>query len=345
MLLRHSSFVAVEHVQVSGVHGPQAPAIEAALDGAARAHEHARRARRRAARRGRAVPASCARSAPIRASRTASGSRSSSSRRSRRCSPAGRAPRWRPTAWCSARRSCQRRCRRSAAGVAPAPGAHLHDRALLGALAVLGAAPPPLGKLVARAYIGPEGLTVAMHNGLLVYFGDATRPHAKWLSLARVLADDKLRGRALRRRAPARTAGGGLRGRARLRESEARRRRNAPASPNRRSRALAAGLAAAAPSEEAARHAAKRRARDRDGRARSTRGEEQSSTESSRIEHGHERRSRLRSARTGRLSTTQPQLEIEVLRASILRQRSRVRRSATIVARLDAVVDRAKIPA
>ena len=28
-----------------------------------------------------------------------------------------------------------------------------------------------------------------MRNGLLVYFGDATRPHAKWLSLADVLAD------------------------------------------------------------------------------------------------------------------------------------------------------------
>ncbi len=28
-----------------------------------------------------------------------------------------------------------------------------------------------------------------MRSGLLAYFGDATRPHAKWLSLARVLAD------------------------------------------------------------------------------------------------------------------------------------------------------------
>ncbi len=28
-----------------------------------------------------------------------------------------------------------------------------------------------------------------MRNGLLVYFGDASRPHAKWLSLVRVLAD------------------------------------------------------------------------------------------------------------------------------------------------------------
>ncbi|MGA8365575.1 MAG: hypothetical protein WB709_13825, partial [Solirubrobacteraceae bacterium] len=28
-----------------------------------------------------------------------------------------------------------------------------------------------------------------LRGGLLAYFGDATRPHAKWLSLARVLAD------------------------------------------------------------------------------------------------------------------------------------------------------------
>jgi hypothetical protein len=37
--------------------------------------------------------------------------------------------------------------------------------------------------------MGAEGVTVAMRSGLLIYFGDATRPHAKWLSLARVLAD------------------------------------------------------------------------------------------------------------------------------------------------------------
>ena len=71
----------------------------------------------------------------------------------------------------------------------PAPGQRLHDPALLGALAVLGAAPAPLAKLVTRAYNGPKGLTLAMRSGLLAYFGDATRPHAKWLSLARVLAD------------------------------------------------------------------------------------------------------------------------------------------------------------
>jgi hypothetical protein len=54
---------------------------------------------------------------------------------------------------------------------------------------VLGAAPSLLARHVERVFTGAKGLTVAMHNGLLVYFGDAARPHAKWLSLARVLAD------------------------------------------------------------------------------------------------------------------------------------------------------------
>ncbi len=72
---------------------------------------------------------------------------------------------------------------------APAPGRRVSGARLLGALAVLGAAPAPLARFVARVYSGPNGLTVAMRNGLLAYFGDAARAHAKWLSLARVLAD------------------------------------------------------------------------------------------------------------------------------------------------------------
>jgi cell division protein FtsQ len=71
----------------------------------------------------------------------------------------------------------------------PARGQRLHNASLLESLSVLGAAPPLLAKLAQRAYEGPRGLTVAMKNGLLVYFGDSSRPHAKWLSLARVLAD------------------------------------------------------------------------------------------------------------------------------------------------------------
>jgi cell division protein FtsQ len=70
-----------------------------------------------------------------------------------------------------------------------AAGRRVKGADLLGALTVLGAAPAPLARLVERAFMGPHGLTVAMRNGLLVYFGDAARPHAKWLSLADVLAD------------------------------------------------------------------------------------------------------------------------------------------------------------
>lgn len=75
------------------------------------------------------------------------------------------------------------------ASVAPAPGRRVGGASLRAVLAVLGAAPAPLVKYIERAFTGAEGLTVAMRNGLLVYFGDAGRPHAKWLSLVRVLAD------------------------------------------------------------------------------------------------------------------------------------------------------------
>ncbi|HTB50422.1 MAG TPA: FtsQ-type POTRA domain-containing protein [Solirubrobacteraceae bacterium] len=71
--------------------------------------------------------------------------------------------------------------------VEPSPGARLSEPAAQAAVTVLGAAPGPLARFVVRVYNGPEGLTVAMRSGLLVYFGNDTRPHAKWLSLARVL--------------------------------------------------------------------------------------------------------------------------------------------------------------
>jgi cell division protein FtsQ len=78
--------------------------------------------------------------------------------------------------------------------VEPSAGAHVSEPTALAAVAVLGAAPAPLARFVVRVYNGPEGLTVAMRNGLLVYFGDSTRPHAKWLSLARVLASPSAAG-------------------------------------------------------------------------------------------------------------------------------------------------------
>jgi hypothetical protein len=92
---------------------------------------------------------------------------------------------------------------------APSPGARLHDHGLLGAVAVLGAAPHRLLGRVARVYTGPQGLTVAMHNGLVVYFGDQSLAHAKWLALAAVLADHSSAGAIyVDVRLPARPAAG-----------------------------------------------------------------------------------------------------------------------------------------
>jgi cell division protein FtsQ len=74
-------------------------------------------------------------------------------------------------------------------GVAPLPGQRVARAGTRAELRVLGAAPQTLLGWVQRVYTGPEGLTVAMRGGLELYFGNATRPHAKWLAAARVLAD------------------------------------------------------------------------------------------------------------------------------------------------------------
>jgi cell division protein FtsQ len=73
-------------------------------------------------------------------------------------------------------------------------GESVHDAGLLAILTVLGAAPAPMERAIAHAYIGAQGLTLQMRNGLRAYFGDAARPHAKWLSLDSVLADSSSQG-------------------------------------------------------------------------------------------------------------------------------------------------------
>jgi hypothetical protein len=54
---------------------------------------------------------------------------------------------------------------------------------------VIGTAPAAMVTDLVRAFDGPMGLTLVLRRNLLAYFGDESRPHAKWLSLARVLAD------------------------------------------------------------------------------------------------------------------------------------------------------------
>jgi cell division protein FtsQ len=186
--LRQSSFVSVQRVQVIGARGPQAAAIEAALAGAARHMStldvsvgalRASVAPFAVVRDLRVTPAFPHRlriqvieQQPV-AALVLAGTRTAVAADGVVLGPtllSGSLP-------------------TLAAASLPAAGARVSEPGMLGALTVLGAAPGPLRKAVLRVYSGPDGLTVAMRNGLLAYFGDATRPHAKWLSLDRVLAD------------------------------------------------------------------------------------------------------------------------------------------------------------
>lgn len=93
----------------------------------------------------------------------------------------------------------------------PQPGQSVHEGGVLAELTVLGAAPKALAARVSSVYSGKHGLTVAMRNGMLVYFGDAELVHAKWLALQRVLLDEGSAGAAyIDVRMPARPAAGGF---------------------------------------------------------------------------------------------------------------------------------------
>jgi cell division protein FtsQ len=193
MLVRHSSLVAVRQVRVHGVHGAEAKAIEAALTGAARrmstldVNLHALRAAvapfvvvrevRASASPPHGLSIQVTEQLPV-AALLAAGSRTALAADGVALGPALLSSTL-PTL---------------AGSSTPATGAHVTDQGLLAALTVLGGAPEPFQKVVARVYTSASGLTVAMRNGLLVYFGDATRPHAKWASLARVLGDSSSAG-------------------------------------------------------------------------------------------------------------------------------------------------------
>jgi cell division protein FtsQ len=206
--LRQSPFVAVQRVEISGVHGPEAAGIKTALVAAARqmstldVHAGALRAATASfpvVREVRALPrfphaldVEVVEQLPV-AALLVGGTRTAVAADGVVLGSAllkGSLP--------------------TVSGYSePAVGRHVHGPNLVAALTVLGAAPGPLARQVERVFIGAKGLTVAMRNGLLAYFGDATRPHAKWLSLARVLADSSSAGASyIDVRLPARPAAG-----------------------------------------------------------------------------------------------------------------------------------------
>jgi cell division protein FtsQ len=138
-------------------------------------------------------------------------------------------------------------------GIVPQVGRHVQGASLLAELVILGAEPQPLARFDARMFTGSkgEGLTVAMRDGLLVYFGDATHPHAKWLSLARVLADPSSADASyIDVRVPERPAAGfpAGAGPAAASSSEGSVSSSEQPAPESIAGALAAGLAAAVPS-------------------------------------------------------------------------------------------------
>ncbi len=208
LLLRHSPLVSVHEVRVSGVHGPQAAEIDAALTAAAMGmstldvHPAALRA---AVERFHVVSAVKAIASfphglhievseqPAVAALLVAGARTAVAANG-----------------VALGGDLVTSALPTVAGYTlPEPGHRVDGPNVLAALAILGAAPAPLAHHVTRAYAGPEGITVVMGDGLLVYFGNASRPHAKWLSLARVLADPSSAGASyIDVRLPARPAAG-----------------------------------------------------------------------------------------------------------------------------------------
>jgi cell division protein FtsQ len=90
-------------------------------------------------------------------------------------------------------------------------GDRLTDRGALRATALLAEAPAPLRAKVRRVYLGPRGLTAPLQNGPVLYFGGADRLRAKWAAATAVLSDRSSGGATyLDLRLPERPAAGGL---------------------------------------------------------------------------------------------------------------------------------------
>jgi len=186
--LRTSSFVAVDHVYVSGVSGPDARAIERALETAGRrmttldvnrhallaavARFHLVRSLRVSTSFPHGMQIHVVEELPV-ATLVAQGAQTALAADGSVLGP-----------------------ELASAGLPtlsgtfdPPTGGVVHDGSLRASLTILGAAPARLVRWIKSAFAGPRGVTVSMRNGLDVYFGDATRPHAKWLALALVLED------------------------------------------------------------------------------------------------------------------------------------------------------------
>jgi cell division protein FtsQ len=91
-------------------------------------------------------------------------------------------------------------------------GDRLSDPASLHAARVAGGAPAPIrGRLERISIRSEEGIVVELRDGPELYFGNATRVHAKWIAAVRILADPEAAGASyIDVRLPGRPAAGGL---------------------------------------------------------------------------------------------------------------------------------------
>lgn len=93
----------------------------------------------------------------------------------------------------------------------PPAGGHVADPRTAALVRLLAAAPPALRGRLARAYVGPNGLSVRTDVGLVLWFGSSQRLPAKWAAAVAVLADPSSEGAThLDLRVPERPAAGGL---------------------------------------------------------------------------------------------------------------------------------------
>jgi cell division protein FtsQ len=206
--LRDAPFVQVDHVEVTGISGPQAPQVRRAIEDAARGMStlHVRAGVLRDAVRGYPV----VKSLDV-----------------RRELPDTLVVRIRENVPVAALANGNQRVAVAADGTilqssSPADlplvpvqstpgGKRLAERDSLRMVALLGAAPVQLRGHVARVTVGEQGLTAQLVRGPEVYFGDAGRLAAKWMATARVLADPSSKGATyLDVRVPERPAAGGL---------------------------------------------------------------------------------------------------------------------------------------
>jgi cell division protein FtsQ len=211
LLVRDSSLVAVEDVEVVGARGPEADGVRRALEGAARDMTtlHVREE---------ALERAVQTYATVRGLRVQRdlphGLRITVLRRrviANVTTPGGRRVAVAEDGTLLPRTTPPRNVPSLKVANPPAGSRLTGDARAAQALELIAAAPEAMRRHVARVGTGPEGLEAVLRNGPQIVVGDDTRLRAKWVAAARVLGDPGAQGaRYVDVRLPERPVAGGL---------------------------------------------------------------------------------------------------------------------------------------